>query len=84
VKDEGRDEPPDEIILSQVDPRYECVPIGTQKGGKNIAEPPPGGGEEPAGLPLCPDGYVPRLRRVEYRLSGKQVITGEPPKRRAK
>lgn len=74
-------EPRREVLRSTVDPLYDCVPIDSQTPDGNIAEPPPDGIEQ-EGQSLCPDGYVPRLRRRDYGLSGKQVITGKPPERR--
>jgi hypothetical protein len=31
------------------------------------------------GLRVLPEGYVPRLRRREYELDEKRVVTGKPP-----
>ena len=62
----------DGVIPSPVDPDYECVPVAL------AGEPPPGGHEEPPGPRLCPDGYVPRLRRREYDLDGKVIRSHGP------
>jgi hypothetical protein len=83
--EEAGDEASDDVFPSPVDPSYDCVPIGSQTPDGSVARPPPGGPEdtgEKEGRPLCPDGFVPRLRRPDYRLWGKRVITGKPPEHR--
>ncbi|WP_426361837.1 hypothetical protein [Streptomyces sp. E-08] len=71
-----------EVIPSEVDPDIECVRIDEAGGA---AEPPPyppspsqAGGAPPGGVRLCPDGYVPRRRRRDYRLDGKRIVTDSP------
>jgi hypothetical protein len=68
-----------DVIPSPVDPDYECIRVDGRAR-------PPGAGAEPdrpeegaAPAALCPDGYVPRRKRRNYTLEGKEVRTGEPP-----
>ena len=65
-----------QIFTSEINPNYECVPIESQTPSGEIASPPPGG-EAESGQRLCPDGYVPRLKRKRYLLRGKEIITPE-------
>jgi hypothetical protein len=63
-----------DVIPCEADPDYECVRIDSQTAG-GVAHPP---SDEPSVQPVrqpkCPDGYVPRRRRVrEYRLEGKRI-----------
>lgn len=79
------DERPD-VIPSTVDPAYECVRADRQTPSGELAAPPaPAPGGAPAVRaqpePLCPEGYVPRLRRRDYDIDGKRVITGAAPER---
>lgn len=74
------------IIRSLVDPRYECVPLGTGSPDGRVSQPPPGDVTTDEAvtasdqLPrLCPEGYVPRRRRPPYASDGKVVHTGAPP-----
>jgi hypothetical protein len=65
-----------QIFTSEINPNYECVPIESQTPSGEIASPPPGG-EAESGQRLCPDGYVPRLKRKRYLLRGKEIVTPE-------
>ena len=72
------------IVPSSVDPDYECVLVDP-----DAATAPPetaeegttgGGGGPPVTEPLCPPGYVPRLKpRPPYESEGKVVISPDPP-----
>jgi hypothetical protein len=71
------------IVPSSVDPDYECVlvdpdaataPPETDEEGTTDTVP------EPVTEPLCPPGYVPRLKpRPPYESEGKVVISPDPP-----
>jgi hypothetical protein len=63
-----------EVIPSPVDADYECVRVDGPH-----AEPPT---VSESDLPrLCPEGYVPRLKRRHGELDGKRVRTQAPPDR---
>lgn len=64
------------MLTSEIDPKYECIPIQSQSLSGEIATPPPGD-EVDSGQRLCPEGYVPRLKRKSYLLEGKEIITPE-------
>jgi hypothetical protein len=66
-----------DVIPSPIDSRYECVrvPAGSR------AAPPPEGAPETDGPRLCPDGYVPRLRRRPLHLEGKLIRPSGPAER---
>ena len=64
----------DGVIPSPVDTRYECVPVPADTSDQPT--PPPGGQPEPDAARLCPEGYVPRLKRKTYRLEGKSIRPG--------
>jgi hypothetical protein len=55
-----------EVIASAVDADYECVRVD----GPLAAPPTASEGDLPR---LCPEGYVPRLRRRHGELEGKSV-----------
>ncbi|MGJ5675588.1 MAG: hypothetical protein ACR9NN_18555 [Nostochopsis sp.] len=65
-----------QIFTSEINPDYECIPIESQTPTGEIASPPPGG-EAYSGQRLCPDGYVPRLKRKRYLLRGKEIVNSE-------
>jgi hypothetical protein len=67
------------IVPSTVDPDYECVLVDP-----DAAQAPPDvageGTTGTAGEPLCPPGYVPRLKpRPPYESEGKVVTSTDPP-----
>lgn len=70
----------DGVIRSPVDDDYECVPV-TGSPGNTRPSPPPGGDDESPGPRLCPEGYVPRLRRRSYDLDGKVIRSHRPAER---
>jgi hypothetical protein len=70
-----------DVIPSPIDSDYECVRRDSQDPMGKVAEPPTPQLREAASPELCPEGYVPRHRRREYRLEGKVVQTGRPPER---
>ena len=68
------------VIPSLVDPEVECVRIDAEAPSGELAQPPgpaAPGGEATAGP--CPEGYVPRRKRGDYVLRGKEVVTERPP-----
>jgi hypothetical protein len=66
--------PVDDIIPSPIDPDCECVRIGSRAADGSVVSPPPDGETTPAGLPLCPDGYLPRRKSSgAYTVQGKMV-----------
>ncbi|MGH3241144.1 MAG: hypothetical protein ACRDNL_12250 [Spirillospora sp.] len=66
-----------EVVPSTVDDAYECVRADLDDTAR-----PPGPQPPEATRPgLCPEGYVPRLKRRDYELHGKRVETGTPPER---
>ena len=69
----------EEVIVSPVDDDYECIPLASSPG--TPPSPPPGGDDEPPGPRLCPEGYVPRLRRRSYDLDGKVIRSHRPAER---
>jgi hypothetical protein len=50
-------------------------------GSATTSAPAPADGAGGGGRPLCPEGYVPRRRREDRVLDGKQVVTDKPPQR---
>jgi hypothetical protein len=64
-----------EVIPCPTDDAYECVRADLEDAAR-----PPGPQPPEATRPgLCPEGYVPRLKRRGYELRGKHVETGGPP-----
>ena len=74
--------PPD-VIPSEVNPDYDCVRIGSTVPDRVVAAPPSEVAEAKKGR-LCPDGYVPRRRRRQYRLEGKRIVGEGPAERNPK
>jgi hypothetical protein len=71
----------EDVIPSPVDPDFECVRIVGDAGSEGHAAPPSPSRDDPAAVPLCPDGYVPRRRFRPNRFEGKLVKSDEPPER---
>lgn len=62
------------VLPSGADDEYECVLVDPQ-----AALAPPPSSSRP-GEPLCPPGYVPRLKRgAPYDLHGKERVSEDPP-----
>ena len=70
-----------DVIASPSNSDYECVRRDSQDPTGKVSEPPTSQQREVASPELCPEGYVPRHRRRDYRLEGKVVQMGGPPER---